>query len=85
MGTFILTARSDMFLSPDCIIKKGSEFEINSFDPVANSVNLFNNPEQRMNIMSQFAAQGLDFRAKRKEFMMNGGYWDILERPNRLI
>ncbi|CCZ69757.1 MULTISPECIES: hypothetical protein [Bacteroides] len=85
MSTFILTARSDMFLTPDCIIRKGSVFEINSFDPVANSVNLFNNPERRMNIMSQFAAQGLDFSAQRKEFMMSGGYWDIVERPNRLI
>ena len=85
MGSFILTARSDMFLSPDCIIRKGSEFEINSFDLVANSVNLFNNPERRMNIMSQFAAQGIDFSAQRKEFMMSGGYWDIIERPNRLM
>lgn len=85
MGTFILTARSDMFLTPDCIIKKGSVFEINSFDPVANSANLFNNPERRMNIMSQFTVQGLDFAEHRKEFMMSGGYWDIVERPNRLI
>ena len=63
-------------------IKKGDSFEVHINKPFANKSNIFNNPETRSSIMRQLSNYDIDLAANRKEFFLNGGYFQVQERNN---
>ena len=84
MATFVLTAKSNMFLEQGNIITKGSTFEVNVNKFGINESNALINPESRASIMRQLSYKDVDLAAARKEYFLNRGYFQVEERHNAL-
>ena len=84
MATFLLTAKSNMFLNQGNVITKGSVFEVNVNKFGVNESNVLLNSESRASIMRQLAYRDVDLVANRKEFFFNSGYFQVEERRNVL-
>lgn len=84
MATFLLTAKSNMFLSQGNVITKGSIFEVNVNKFDVNESNVLINSESRASIMRQLAYKDIDLVANRKEYFLNRGYFQVEERRNVL-
>lgn len=84
MATFLLTAKTDMFLNQGNVITKGSVFEVNVSKFGVNESNVLMNPESRASIMRQLAYKDIDLVANRKEYFLNRGYFQVEERRNVL-
>mgnify|MGYP000090703290 CR=1 FL=1 len=84
MATFLLTAKSNMFLSQGNVITKGSIFEVNVNKFDVNKSNVLINSESRASIMRQLANKDIDLVANRKEYFLNRGYFQVEERRNVL-
>lgn len=84
MATFLLTAKSNMFLNQDNVITKGSVFEVNINKFGVNDSNLLLSPENRVSIMRQLANRDVDLISNRKEYFLNRGYFQVQERKNVL-
>jgi len=84
MATFLLTAKSNMFLEQGNVITKGSVFEVNVNKFGINESNVLLNSESRASIMRQLAYKDVDLVANRKEYFLNRGYFQVEERHNVL-
>ena len=84
MATFLLTAKSNMFLDQGNIITKGSTFEVNVNKFGINESNALINPESRASIMRQLSYKDGDLASARKEYLLNRGYFQVEERHNAL-
>lgn len=84
MATFLLTAKSNMFLNQGNMITKGSVFEVNVNKFGINESNALLNSESRTSIMRQLAYKDVDLVANRKEYFLNRGYFQVEERRNVL-
>ena len=84
MSTFLLTAKSNMFLEQGNVITKGSVFEVNVNKFNVDKTNVLLNPESRVSIMRQLAYRDVDLVANRKEYFLNGTYFIVEERLNFL-
>ena len=84
MATFLLTAKSNMFLNKGNMITKGSVFEVNLNNFGINESNVLLNSESRISIMRQLANKDVDLVANRKEYFLNRGYFQVEERRNVL-
>ena len=84
MATFLLTAKSNMFLNQGNVITKGSVFEVNVNKFGVNESNVLLNSESRASIMRQLAYRDVDLVANRKEFFLSRGYFQVEERRNVL-
>ena len=84
MATFLLTAKSNMFLEQGNVITKGSVFEVNVNKFNVDKTNVLLNPESRVSIMRQLAYRDVDLVANRKEYFLNGTYFKVEERLNVL-
>ena len=84
MATFLLTAKSNMFLNQGTVITKGSVFEVNVNKFGVNESNVLLNSQSRASIMRQLAYRDVDLVANRKEFFLNRGYFQVEERRNVL-
>ena len=84
MATFLLTAKSNMFLNQGNVITKDSVFEVKVNKFGVNESNVLLNSESRASIMRQLAYRDVDLVANRKEFFLNRGYFQVEERRNVL-
>ena len=84
MATFLLTAKTNMFLNQGNIITKGSVFEVNVNKFGVNESNVLMNSESRASIMRQLVYKDVDLVANRKEYFLNRGYFQVEERRNVL-
>ena len=83
MPNFILTAKHDMHIAQGSDIKKGDSFEVYVSKPL-NKAFIFNNSEARSSIIRQFSYRDIDLVLNRKEYLMNGGHFQVEERRNVL-
>ena len=84
MATFLLTAKSNMFIEQGNVITKGSVFEVNVNKFGINESNVLLNSESRASIMRQLANKDVDLAANRKEYFLNRSYFQVEERRNVL-
>lgn len=82
MSQFLLTAKHDLHISSGNDIKKGDSFEVFVGKPYINKNNIFNNTESRASIIRQLSSRDIDLVANRKEYFLNGGYFQVEERRN---
>ena len=67
MATFLLTAKSNMFLNQGNMITKGTIFEVNVNKLGVNESNVLLNSESRASIMRQLANKDVDLVGSRNE------------------
>ena len=84
MATFLLTAKSNMFIEQGNVITKGSVFEVNVNKFGINESNVLLNSESRASIMRQLANKDVDLAANRKEYFRNRSSFQVEERRNVL-
>ncbi|MBO5630814.1 MAG: hypothetical protein J5965_17245 [Aeriscardovia sp.] len=84
MGTFLLTAKQNLYLDAGTVVTKGTTFEVNVNKFGANENNVLLYKDSRESIMRQLTSRDVDLVSTRKEYYLNRAHFQVQERKNVL-
>lgn len=84
MGTFLLTAKQNLYLDAGTVVTKETTFEVNVNKFGANENNVLLYKDSRESIMRQLSYKDVDLVSTRKEYYLNRANFQVQERKNVL-
>ena len=81
MTAFLFTAKNDIYLGGDNVVRKGECINVDIRTSCAQPYNVFSNTENRKQVVQQFSSRGgikLDLNSP----LLNSGRWDVKKIPN---
>ena len=81
MTAFLFTAKSDIYLGGDNVVRKGENVRVNLHSNCVQPYNVFSNTENRKQVIQQLSSNGgikLDINSP----LLNSGRWDVKKIPN---